>query len=77
MQLREGLANLQSQENKLIETGHVKAVENYKPEQDYEVLKAAVDMAFDKEHSVEYFIGQLKEQVEVKRRNIAELRSRW
>lgn len=77
MQLRDGVKNLQSQEKMLIEAKHVKALEFQKLYHDYEILKAAVDMAFDAQHDAGYFIRQLNEQVESRRSNIKELESQW
>ncbi|ONK79338.1 uncharacterized protein A4U43_C01F5350 [Asparagus officinalis] len=75
--LRDGVKNLQSQEKLLIEAKRVKALEVQKLEHDYEILKVAVDMAFDDQHDAGYFIRQLNEQVESRRSNIKELESQW
>ncbi|KAG8380604.1 hypothetical protein BUALT_Bualt06G0033000 [Buddleja alternifolia] len=41
------------------------------------LLKAAVDMVFDGQHPIEYYIEQLNDQVEAKRCKLKELESEW
>ncbi|PON86337.1 Coiled-coil domain-containing protein [Trema orientale] len=46
-------------------------------EGELELLKAAADMAFDDQHSVEFYLEQLKEKIEAKRNHLNELNSQW
>lgn len=46
-------------------------------EEELELLKEAVQMALDNEHSVSYYIEQLNEQIEVRRQNLQELGNQW
>ncbi|KAJ8432576.1 hypothetical protein Cgig2_026624 [Carnegiea gigantea] len=45
--------------------------------EELELLKKAVQMALDNEHSVSYYIEQLNEQIEVRRQNLQELENQW
>lgn len=46
-------------------------------EEEHELLKAAVDMAFDDQHPVHFYIEQLNAEVDAKRHNLVELELQW
>lgn len=46
-------------------------------EEELEMLRAAVRMAFDEEHPVDYYLEQLNEKVEAKKHNLVELELKW
>lgn len=69
--------NLQNQEKMLMVRKHARRLEVLKLENEHELLKAAADMAVDDQHSVDFYIGELNELVEEKRRNIMTLKSQW
>lgn len=46
-------------------------------EEELEMLRAAVRMAFDEEHPVEYYLEQLNEKVDAKKHNLVELELKW
>ncbi|KAK9268943.1 hypothetical protein L1049_000709 [Liquidambar formosana] len=67
--IRYKIENLRSQEKQ--------RVPNYRHiEEEYELLKAAVEMAFDDQHPADFHIEQLNAQVDAKKRNLVELESR-
>lgn len=46
-------------------------------DEELELLKAAMEMVFDEQHPVEFYIEQLNDQVEAKRHKLKELESKW
>ncbi|GAV59656.1 DUF812 domain-containing protein [Cephalotus follicularis] len=46
-------------------------------EEEFESLKAAADMSFDDQKSVGFYLEQLYEQVEARKRNLVDLESQW
>ncbi|KAI3456786.1 hypothetical protein Pfo_013449 [Paulownia fortunei] len=46
-------------------------------DEELRLLKAAVEMVFDGQHPVEFYIEQLNDQVEAKRHRLKELESEW
>uniref|UniRef100_A0A5B7A883 Putative coiled-coil domain-containing protein 22 isoform X2 n=1 Tax=Davidia involucrata TaxID=16924 RepID=A0A5B7A883_DAVIN len=71
------IEKLQSREKKLMEEATAKTLESQHQEEEHELLKAAVEMAFDDQHDSDFYIVQLNEQVDAKRRNLVELESQW
>uniref|UniRef100_A0A2N9HYR0 Coiled-coil domain-containing protein 22 homolog n=1 Tax=Fagus sylvatica TaxID=28930 RepID=A0A2N9HYR0_FAGSY len=47
------------------------------PEEEFELLRAAAEMAFDDKHPVDFYLEQLNEQVDAKKRHLVELDSEW
>lgn len=46
-------------------------------EEEFELLKAAAEMAFDDSHPIEFYLEQLAEQMETTRRNLVEMEAQW
>ncbi|XP_018813451.1 coiled-coil domain-containing protein 22 isoform X2 [Juglans regia] len=46
-------------------------------EEELELLRAAAEMAFDAEHPLDFYLGQLDEKIDAKKCNLAELESAW
>lgn len=46
-------------------------------DEELQVLKEAVEMVFDGQHPVEFYLEQLNDQVEAKRHKLKELESEW
>lgn len=46
-------------------------------EEELELLKAAAEMAFDDQHPIDFYFEQLKEKVDFRKHNLAELKSEW
>lgn len=46
-------------------------------EEELELLMAAAEMAFDERHTIDFYLDQLREKVEAKRRHLEELNSQW
>ncbi|XP_042950801.1 coiled-coil domain-containing protein 22 isoform X2 [Carya illinoinensis] len=46
-------------------------------EEELELLRAAADMAFDAEHPLDFYLGQLNEKIDAKKCNLTELESAW
>ena len=68
---------LQSQEKVLLEELNAKSLELARLEEEHELLKAAVEMAFDNQHPIDFYIVQLNEQIDAKRHNLVQLESQW
>jgi hypothetical protein len=47
------------------------------PEEELELLRAAAEMAFDDKFPVDFYLEQLNEQVDAKKRHLVELDSEW
>lgn len=46
-------------------------------EEELELMKAAAEMAFNNQQSVDFYLDQLNEQVEAKRNHLLTLESEW
>ncbi|XP_059443174.1 uncharacterized protein LOC132175302 isoform X2 [Corylus avellana] len=46
-------------------------------EEELELLRAAAEMSFGDEHPIDFYLEQLNEKVDVKKRNLGELESEW
>ncbi|XP_057725976.1 uncharacterized protein LOC130941471 [Arachis stenosperma] len=46
-------------------------------EQELEVMTSVSEMAFDKQHSIDFYADQLNEQLQAKRHNLLKLESEW
>lgn len=68
---------LRNEEKVLTEEVTAKTSELQHLEEELELLKAAAEMAFGDQNSIDFCFEQLKEQVDAKRCNITELKSQW
>nr|TKS06741.1 hypothetical protein D5086_0000119380 [Populus alba] len=68
---------LRNEEKVLTEEVTAKTSELQHLEEELELLKAAAEMAFGDQNSIDFCVEQLKEQVDAKRCNITELKSQW
>nr|GEW19753.1 hypothetical protein [Tanacetum cinerariifolium] len=66
-----------SQENVHLEELTARSLELQQPEEQNDLLKAAVEMASDKQMPLDSYITQLDEQIDAKRRNLAKIESKW
>ncbi|XP_072990751.1 uncharacterized protein [Typha latifolia] len=66
---------LKSQEKCLVESKNEKSLEAQNLEGEYNILNAAVDMAFDDQHSLDFHIRELNEKVEDRKQTLMELKS--
>ncbi|XP_059443601.1 uncharacterized protein LOC132175618 isoform X2 [Corylus avellana] len=68
---------IQNQEKVL--TGEVTAKNSglQQLEEELELLRAAAEMSFGDEHPIDFYLEQLNEKVDVKKRNLGELESEW
>lgn len=66
---------LRSQEKLLIEEVTFKISESQNLEEEYNLLKSAIEMIFDDQHPVDFYIEQLNEQIESGKYNLQELES--
>ncbi|KAG2682640.1 hypothetical protein I3760_11G200300 [Carya illinoinensis] len=46
-------------------------------EEELELLRVAAEMAFDAEHPLDFYLGQLNEKIDAKKCNLTELESAW
>ncbi|XP_061353169.1 uncharacterized protein LOC133297951 [Gastrolobium bilobum] len=68
---------LKQKEKELIDEGTVRTSELEHLEQELELMKAAAEMAFDNQHSVDFYIDQLNEQLQAKRHYLLKSESEW
>jgi hypothetical protein len=68
---------LRNEEKVLTEEVTAKTSELQHLEEELELLKAAAEMAFGDQNSIDFCFEQLKGQVDAKRCNITELKSQW
>ncbi|XP_065862727.1 uncharacterized protein [Euphorbia lathyris] len=68
---------LQNQERLLMKEVNARASELEKLDQEFELLEAAAEMAFDDQHPIEFYLERLNKQVDVSKSNIVELNSQW
>ncbi|XP_020232845.1 coiled-coil domain-containing protein 22 isoform X2 [Cajanus cajan] len=64
-------------EKELIDEVTVKTSEVELLEQELELMKEAAEMAFNNQHSVDFYLEQLNEQVQAKRNYLLTLESEW
>ncbi|KAM7251122.1 hypothetical protein ACFE04_023005 [Oxalis oulophora] len=65
---------LGNQENELLDDGPTKSLDL---DEEYDLLKSAAEMAFDDRQSVECYLEQLNQQIDVRKHNIVDLESKW
>ncbi|KAL2332852.1 hypothetical protein Fmac_014065 [Flemingia macrophylla] len=65
------------QEKELIDEVTVRTSEVELLERELKLMKEAAEMAFSNQHSVDFYLGQLNEQVQAKRNSILTLKSEW
>ncbi|XP_008802661.1 coiled-coil domain-containing protein 22 homolog [Phoenix dactylifera] len=75
--LRNQADSLKNQEDMMTEAKQVKALKVQSLESEHELLKAAMDMALDEQHSVGFYIEMLNGRVEAKRQSLMKLESQW
>ncbi|KAF8414286.1 hypothetical protein HHK36_002288 [Tetracentron sinense] len=75
--IRNNIENLQSQEKMLMEEVTAKTLESQHLEDEHELLKAAVEMAFDDQHPLDIYIEQLNERVKAGKGNLVDLELQW
>lgn len=46
-------------------------------EEELELLRAAAEVAFDDKHPIDFYLEQLNEQVDAKKRHLVELELEW
>lgn len=76
-QIKNHADNLQNRDESLMEAVTAKTSELCDPEEEYQLLKAAAEMAFDDSHPTEFYLEQLDEQVGAKKHNLVELELQW
>ena len=67
----------QIQEKKLVDEVSVRTSELAHLEQELELMNETADMAFNNQHSIDFYIDQLNEQVQAKRNYLLTLESEW
>ncbi|KAL6975164.1 hypothetical protein U1Q18_023958 [Sarracenia purpurea var. burkii] len=72
-EIRHRIEKLRSQEKLLMLEARSKALEVQHQEEEHELLKSAVEMAFDGQHTADFHIAQLNEQVDARRDYLMEL----
>ncbi|KAJ4830669.1 hypothetical protein Tsubulata_038780 [Turnera subulata] len=65
--------NLHNQEKLLMEEMTLRTAELQHLEEQFELLKAAAEMAFDDKHSIDYYLDQLNEQIHARKCTVAEV----
>ncbi|KAJ4981006.1 hypothetical protein NE237_031843 [Protea cynaroides] len=75
--LRREIGDLRNQENMLVEQLTEPASEYHHLENELELLKAAVEMAFYHQHPVDFYVEDLNRQVEAGRQKLVELEVQW
>ena len=73
VQLRYKIGKLQSQEKVLMEEASAKVLEAQHLEEEHESLKSAVQIAFDDQNSADFYIAQVNERVDARRRRLMHL----
>lgn len=76
-QIKSRIEMLRNQEKLLIEEMTSKNLESQHLEEEYNLLKSAMEMEFDDQHPVDLYIEQLNERIEAGKRNLVELESQW
>lgn len=71
------LTVLKQKEKELIHEVTVRTSELEHLERELELMKEAAEMAFNNQHSVDFYLDQLNEQVQAKRNNLSTLESEW
>ncbi|PSR95276.1 Coiled-coil domain-containing protein [Actinidia chinensis var. chinensis] len=72
-ELRYKIGKLQSQEKVLMEEASAKVLEAQHLEEEHESLKSAVQIAFDDQNSADFYIAQVNERVDARRRRLMHL----
>ncbi|XP_057475079.1 LOW QUALITY PROTEIN: uncharacterized protein LOC130763142 [Actinidia eriantha] len=72
-ELRYKIGKLQSQEKVLMEEASAKVLEAQHLEEEHESLKSAVQIAFDDQNSADFYVAQLNERVDARRRRLMHL----
>lgn len=67
----------QIQEKELVDEVTARTSEMEHLERELELMKAAAEMAFDNQHSIDFYLDQLTEQVHAKRDYLSTLESEW
>lgn len=60
-----------------MEEASAKTVEAQHQEEEHELLKSVVEMAFDDQHNADFHVTQLNEQVDSRRGHLLELETQW
>ncbi|KAL7217728.1 hypothetical protein ACSBR2_011043 [Camellia fascicularis] len=76
-EIRYKIGKLRGQEKVLVEEASAKTVEAQHQEEEHELLKSVVEMAFDDQHNADFHITQLNEQVDSRRGHLLELETQW
>ncbi|KAJ4725326.1 coiled-coil domain-containing protein 22-like [Melia azedarach] len=76
-EIRDKVANFQNLEQEPREAMTARISEAHDVEEEFELLKAAAEMAFDSSHPTEFHLKQLDDQVEARKSNLVELESQW
>lgn len=77
LKIKSRIEMLRNQEKLLIEEVTSKNLESQHLEEEYNLLKSAMEMEFDDQHPVDLYIEQLNERIEAGKRNLVELESQW
>ncbi|RVX14883.1 Coiled-coil domain-containing protein 22 [Vitis vinifera] len=77
LKVKSRIEMLRNQEKLLIEEVTSKNLESQHLEEEYNLLKSAMEMEFDDQHPVDLYIEQLNERIEAGKRNLVELESQW
>ncbi|KAG4377276.1 hypothetical protein GLYMA_18G074900v4 [Glycine max] len=71
------LTVLKQKEKKLVDEVSVRTSELAHLEQELELMNETAEMAFNNQHSIDFYIDQLNEQVQAKRNYLLTLESEW
>lgn len=77
LKIKSRIEMLRNQEKLLIEEVTSKNLESQHLEEEYSLLKSAMETEFDDQHPVDLYIEQLNERIEAGKRNFVELESQW
>ena len=73
VQIRYKIGKLRSQEKVLMEEASAKVLEAQHLEEEHELLKSAVQIAFDDQNCADFNVAQLNERVDARRRRLMHL----
>lgn len=76
-EIRYETEEIQNQEKELTSEVTAKNSGLQQLEEELELLRAAAEMSFDDEHPIDFYLEQLNEKVDAKKRNLGELESEW
>lgn len=71
------IEEVQLRERELMEEAKYGSSEVADFEDELELLKAAAEMAFDKNHPTDFFLERLNGQIDARKRNLLELELQW